>query len=143
MRGVETHFDMPLYLAGPMTHRTGFNYPAFDAAAADLRLRGLFIISPAEIVEPNVRQIALASPDGNPVRFLRECGKPWSYFISQNIKIVAEQVGGLILLPEWKSSYGTLIEVMTAVTVKLPLYTYPDLREIKVSFDANVTQVLS
>ena len=136
MRGVGTHFDSPLYIAGPMTHRPAFNYPAFDAAAADLRSRGYFVISPAEIVEPNVRRLALASPDGDPRSFLRECGLPWSHFIQRNIKIVAEQVGGLILLPEWKSSYGTLIEVMAGITVKLPIYVYPELDEIEVRFEA-------
>jgi hypothetical protein len=40
---------MKTYLAGKMRHVPLFNFPAFDAAAADLRSHGLTVISPAEL----------------------------------------------------------------------------------------------
>lgn len=40
---------MRLYIAGPMTGLPEFNYPAFHAEAARLRLAGHDVVSPAEI----------------------------------------------------------------------------------------------
>jgi hypothetical protein len=40
---------MKTYLAGKMRGISLYNFPAFDAAAADLRSHGLTVISPAEL----------------------------------------------------------------------------------------------
>jgi hypothetical protein len=40
---------MLLYISGPMTGIPEFNYPAFNAAAAQLRERGYTVINPAEL----------------------------------------------------------------------------------------------
>lgn len=37
-----------LYIAGPMTGLPDFNYPAFNAAAAQLRQAGYEVVNPAE-----------------------------------------------------------------------------------------------
>lgn len=39
---------MNVYLSGPMTGLPEFNYPAFHAAAAELRASGLTVYNPAE-----------------------------------------------------------------------------------------------
>lgn len=39
---------MRVYLAGPMRGVPHFNFPAFHAAAAELRARGYVVFSPAE-----------------------------------------------------------------------------------------------
>lgn len=41
-----------LYLAGPMSGLPAFNYPAFDAAAAQLRGAGFEVLNPAENTAP-------------------------------------------------------------------------------------------
>lgn len=40
---------MRTYVAGPMRNFVLYNFPAFDAAAAELRSHGLEVISPAEL----------------------------------------------------------------------------------------------
>src|SRR6266550_868641 len=39
---------MKIYLAGPMSNLPGYNYPAFDKAAAKLRAAGHTVFSPAD-----------------------------------------------------------------------------------------------
>lgn len=41
---------MPLYISGPMSGIPESNYPAFNAAAQELRERGYDVVNPAEIV---------------------------------------------------------------------------------------------
>lgn len=40
---------MRTYLAGPMRRIKWFNFPAFDAAAAELRSHGIEVVSPADL----------------------------------------------------------------------------------------------
>lgn len=40
---------MRTYLAGPMRSIPLYNFPAFDAAAADLRSHGIDVVSPADL----------------------------------------------------------------------------------------------
>lgn len=41
-----------IYLCGPMTGLPEYNYPAFHAAAAELRAQGWRVVNPAENAEP-------------------------------------------------------------------------------------------
>ena len=43
---------MRIYVAGPMTGRPEFNYPAFNAVAAELRAAGHHVENPAENPDP-------------------------------------------------------------------------------------------
>lgn len=103
--------SIPYYLAGPMSHIPQFNFPAFDDAAAQLRERGFTIVSPAELDKPEVRARALASMDGNP----DEHDGTWGDFLSRDIKIVVDQVKGVILLPGWVRSRGARLESYAAL----------------------------
>lgn len=93
------------YLAGPMSGLPNCNFPAFNKAALDLRMRGLKIISPAELDDPAVAAAAMASKDGYP-----QTGNTWGDFLSRDVKIVADHVGGIIFLPGWEKSRGARLE---------------------------------
>lgn len=133
--------DLPYYVAGPMTGIKSFNYPAFDEAAASLRARGFFVISPSEIIDPELRAAALRSPDGNGVNFARDTGYSWTDALVTNLRIVAEQVRGLILLPGWESSAGTRTELFVAELVRLPVHIYPELEQVETKFDLRWAQI--
>lgn len=102
------------YLAGPMSNIPQFNFPKFDAIAAALRAQGADIISPAEMDEPEVRAAAMASPDGRPDE-RTSGGKTWGDFLARDLKLIADQCDGVIVMPMWKGSKGARQEVFTAL----------------------------
>lgn len=115
--------DKPFwYLGGPMTEKPKFNFPAFDGAAADLRERGMNIVSPAELDSPGARDAALKSPDGKDQRI---AGHTWNDFLERDVVIVAlPNCQGGIFLPEWETSNGATLEtyVLDRLGKKLFLY---------------------
>lgn len=91
---------MKLYLAGPMRGYEDFNFPAFDAAAKQLREAGFEVFNPAdhdrETVAADGRQIAELT--------IRECMKADTAWICDN-------ADGIALLPGWGASTGANAEV--------------------------------
>lgn len=89
------------YLAGPMTGIDQSNFPMFDSVAGQLRELGFSIVSPAELDSPEDRASALAN---------KRSTKSWGDFLSRDVKIVADQVQGIIFLPGWEKSRGARLE---------------------------------
>ena len=119
---------MKIYLAGPMSGIPQFNYPAFDAASELLRGLGYDVQSPAEMDDPNIRAAALASPDGSHREFQGELERQghqpetWGDFLARDVKVVADEVEGVILLPRWERSRGARLEVFIALQVQKPVF---------------------
>ncbi len=101
------------YLAGPMTGIPQFNFPLFDAVAHDLRVAGWDIVSPAELDDPETRAAALASEDGNPGDSALN-GETWADFLARDVKLIADEVDAVILLPGWEASKGARLEAFIA-----------------------------
>lgn len=101
---------MKIYVAGPMTGLPRFNFPAFDAAAADLRAQGHEVVSPAELDDPATRSLALASVNGD-VNLMRHS---WGDFLSRDIKIVVDECEAIAFLPGWEMSRGARLEALAA-----------------------------
>lgn len=119
---------MKVYLAGPMTGRPQFNFPAFDAAAAELRERGIEVVSPAEMDSPEVREAALASPDGAPDSAPGE----WADFLARDIQMVCDpSVEAVVVLPGWEASKGATFETDVARRLGKPVLAYPDLEPVE------------
>jgi hypothetical protein len=108
------------YLTGPMSGIPQFNFPLFLSAAKELRERGYTIISPAELDDPEDRALSLASPDGA-VTSLRHS---WGEMLSRDVKIVADEVTGLILLPQWQRSRGAKLECYVGILCGHPFARY-------------------
>ena len=89
---------MRVYIAGPMSGIKDMNFPAFHAAAAELRAMGHEVVSPAEL-----------NPDP---------GKPWAECMKVDIAqlVTCEAV---ILLDGWAKSRGALIECRLAQKLKI------------------------
>lgn len=114
---------MKFYLAGPMTNIPQFNFPAFDAAASALRLRGFEIVSPAELDDPETHKAAMASKDGAPGSGSVN-GSTWGDFLARDVKIVADRVDGIVFLPGWEKSKGAILEAMTGLMAKKTFAIY-------------------
>lgn len=80
---------MRVYIAGPMTGYKDFNFPAFTAAAKDLRDRGFDVLNPVEIAP--------------------EQGKSWAYYMRKDL---AEMLtcDAIYLLKGWHESKGASLE---------------------------------
>lgn len=111
------------YLAGPMTGIPKFNFPAFDSAAAELRDQGYEITSPAELDDPSTREAALASPDGAPGSGAAN-DETYGTFLARDVKLVIDDVDGVVVIDDWFKSRGARIEVFTAATMGKPIYYY-------------------
>lgn len=89
-----------LYLAGPMTGLPEFNYPAFDAAAAQLREAGVVVESPAEPGQV---------PGWTAEQYYRRG-------LAQMLRSDA-----VATLPGWENSTGARLEVAVAGDVGMPV----------------------
>ena len=117
---------MKYYLAGPMSGIPHFNFPMFIAVATILRSRGYDIISPAELDSPEDCAAALASLDGYQASdgTHTHTAKTWGDFLSRDVKIVADEVGGIIFLPGWQHSRGAKTEAFVGVQCKHEFYEW-------------------
>lgn len=82
---------MKIYIAGPMTGLPKFNYPAFEAKAAELRADGHSVKSPHEHAH-DVNNFPL-----------REAFADYTNYI-------CSEADALYLLPGWHTSHGARIE---------------------------------
>ena len=114
----------PFYIAGPMTGIPQFNFPAFEAAAQDLRARGFEITSPHENDTPAVQQAAWASPDGALDDSGKIAGETWGDILARDVKLVADECGGVVLLDNWHKSRGARLEAFVAIQCQLPVFQY-------------------
>lgn len=115
-----------IYLAGPMTGIPQFNFPAFDAAARDLRGTGLDVVSPAELDDPVDRAAALQSPDGSALSYGSGVKKTWGQFLGRDVVLIADGgIEAVYVLPGWAKSRGARLETFVARAMcGLPIFKY-------------------
>ena len=91
---------MIIYISGPMTGLPEFNFPAFHAAAAQLRGLGYQVINPAEFGEGE--------------------GKTWADYMRKDIKALMDCTH-VAVLPRWENSKGARLEVYLAGQLGMPV----------------------
>lgn len=109
------------YLAGPMTGIPQFNFPLFLETAERLRAQGYDIVSPAELDSDETKAAAMASPDGA-VGSGTTNGETWGDFLARDVKLVADEVDGIIALPGWEKSRGAVLETFVARLCGKPVW---------------------
>ena len=119
--------SLRFYLAGPMTGIPQFNIPAFDDAASRLRADGFDITSPAELDSAEMRRLAMLSPDGAMCDVLSE--GTWGDCLARDVKMIADELDVIILLPGWEKSRGANLEAFVGLMCGKKFFTYSTLSE--------------
>lgn len=118
------------YLAGPMTGYPQFNFPAFTEACKVLRDKGYNIISPHELDSPEIQKEALESVDGT-LHGGKIAGETWGDVLSRDVRVVADEVQGIIFLPGWHASRGARLEAMVGLLCNHEFHFYnPDRQDV-------------
>jgi len=112
------------YLAGPMTGIPQFNIPAFDEAADSLRSLGLEIVSPAERDTYETRKAALGSKSGDHADL--SIAETYGDMLARDMKIIADEVDGIVFLPGWHESRGARTEAYIALAFNRKFAVYKD-----------------
>ena len=111
------------YLAGPMTGIPQQNIPAFRSAAFKLRtLWDLDIISPVELDGAEVEAEAMKPGIGPPYGPI--AGHTYGALLGRDVRIVIDEVDGIILLPGWENSRGARIECYVGLQTHKRFYLY-------------------
>lgn len=107
------------YLAGPMTGLPKFNYPFFFRVAAAMRNAGWTVTSPAEMDTPGKLELVLASEDGK-LDGMEHLVGTWADFLSEDVKLIADKIDGLVFLPGWQKSRGARLEAYVGLICGKP-----------------------
>lgn len=101
-----------LYLAGPMTGFEDFNFPAFNAMAAELRARGYVVENPAEhgVVED----------------------ADWADYMAYDLTRLG-LCGQVAVLPGWENSKGARLEVHIARALGMKIVNAQDLVSMEIA----------
>ena len=87
-----------IYIAGPMTGFADFNYPAFNAKAAELRSEGFEVFNPAELPAHE--------------------GKTYEQYMCEAMLLLLK-CDAVYLLPGWAKSRGAQFELQTARILRM------------------------
>lgn len=114
-----------IYLAGPMRGIPYFNFPAFMAAAADLRAQGYRVFNPAERDnKTHGADISADNTTGDVNQALREHGFSLRLALSADLAFICEEADGICLLPGWERSAGARAELAAAEALGLTVMYY-------------------
>lgn len=99
-----------VYVSGPMTGISHFNFPAFIKAVEGLRVQGHDVVSPHE----------LAHADGG-----RPGSIPWHQYLREDL-IAMLTCDAIVVLPGWDGSRGSTLEVFVATQVGMSVLHWED-----------------
>lgn len=94
-----------IYIAGPMTGYPDHNYPAFDAAAAQLEQDGYTVLTPSRI---------------NDEQDFTPGTQTWETYMRYSLTMVLD-ADAVALLPGWQQSRGATLEHRVARELGLPV----------------------
>src|ERR1017187_507060 len=106
---------MKIYIAGPMRGMLHFNYPAFYAAAKELRDQGHFVFNPAErdIERHDGKDVSIGNLTGDLAQAEQEHGFSIREALAEDLEFICRHADCIALLPGWVDSKGALAERAT------------------------------
>jgi hypothetical protein len=115
------------YVCGPMSNRPQFNVPAFLNAAEVLVAKGHRAQLPADLEHPEVVARLLASETG----VSSGSGLTWGDCLALDVKLIADVVDGVCVLPEWYKSKGAQLETFIAFRCRKPVVYFDSMRPVR------------
>lgn len=115
---------MKVYLAGPMRGIPEFNFPAFHAAAAQLRACGHHVFSPAErdIERHGGVDISKGNASGCEDEAAKAHGFNLREALGDDLAWICAEAEAIALLPGWENSKGAAAELATARALGLEVF---------------------
>ena len=110
---------MKCYLAGPMRGIPEYNFPAFFAAAEQLKKLGHEVWNPAE----HDVKLDNFNPKTDAVKDLK-------YYMKRDLPAVLES-DAVVVLPGWEESGGAKLETRVAMTCGISVYDLDDILSSK------------
>ena len=109
-----------IYLAGPMRGIPEFNFPAFYAAATNLRAAGWVVFNPAEKDnEKHGTDISKGNATGDESIATQQHGFNLREALAADLDFICREADAIALLPGWERSKGATAEHATAVALGL------------------------
>lgn len=112
--------SMKVYLAGPMRGIPEFNFPAFYAAAVELRKQGHIVFNPAE---GDTEVYGAGMSKGNPTGSEEQAMKNYSFnlreALGRDMAFICHEAEAIALLPGWENSKGACAERAVAYALGL------------------------
>lgn len=98
-----------VYLSGPMTGKPDYNRAAFADAAFKLRELGFDVVNPHQLPEPVLTQ----DEEYN-----------WRQYLARDVELLIRDntIDGVVVLPGWEGSRGSVLELHVAQYVGLKVY---------------------
>lgn len=111
---------MNIYVAGPMRNIPEFNFPAFMAAANQLRSEGHSVFNPAERdIERHGTDISKGNPTGSLTIAAKDHGFNLRVALCDDLTYICQTADAVALLPGWENSKGANAEKATAEALGL------------------------
>lgn len=117
------------YVCGPMTGRPQFNVPTFLSAGEKLKEMGYGAQLPADLDQSEVVARLLSSETG----LDDVSGYTWGECLAMDVKLIADVVDGIAVLPGWNKSKGARLETFVAFLCKKPVVHFGSMRKVKKS----------
>lgn len=114
---------MKIYLAGPMSGKPNFNFPAFLSKASELREQGHEVFNPAErdLEEMRMKNTNYISSTGD-INEATANGFSLGEAMADDLNWIARNADGIYLLKGWEQSSGALSEWMLAKCLRLQFF---------------------
>lgn len=108
-----------LYIAGPMRHRAGFNFPSFYRAEQVLDGLGYDAVNPAR---HDVEVLGFEYERRTGFEDLAELGFDLPASLGHDLDAICRRVDGVLVLSGWHTSSGATAEVAVAEALGKPVY---------------------
>ena len=112
-----------VYLAGPMRGIPQFNFPAFMAAAKQLRKEGYHVFNPADRdIKEHGSKMATSNKTGDEKQATKDHGFSLRDALGDDTAWICKNADAIALLPGWEKSKGALAEKALAEALALEVF---------------------